>query len=102
MHGSDIQDWVIDLRPGYWADPVDIINDMVRSGLIRRGAKMLRAHQELAERTMPREYRHDAAHGWGCDNPLHYWYVAVGLDTTPSHMGKTLAEIRADLLSSPD
>lgn len=88
VHGSDVQDWIIGLRRGvdeYWADPADVLNDMVRRGLIRRGSKMLRQHQEVAER----------ASAFAYDSPFHYWYVAVGLDTTPR---KSLDEIRQDLL----
>lgn len=96
VHGSDIQDWIISLRNGpddYWADPRDVVQDMVRRGMIRRGSKMLRAHQELAVRTQAYQIS---------DDPLWYWYTAVDLDTTPSLDGLTRAEMRERILSSPD
>ncbi len=90
VHGADIQDWVIGLRPGYMADPADIIADMVQRGLIRRGSKMPREHQALAERAGGKSMM------W--DNPLHYWYCAVGLDTTPCEDRDTLlARLRAEV-----
>lgn len=95
VHGSDIQDWIIGLRCGpeeYWADPADVIADMVRRGLIRRGSKMMRQHQEVAYR----------AGSWEYDSPFWYWYVAVGLDTTPSTIGKTREQLLDEILSSPD
>lgn len=51
------------------ADPADIIRDMVDRGLIRRGSKMLREHQEIAEAAAGRHMRRDS--------PFYYWYVAV-------------------------
>lgn len=93
VHGADIQDWAINLRTGpepYWADPKDIIADMVARGMIRRGSRMLREYQEIAEGAAGKHMR------W--DSPFHYWYVAVGLDTTPC-LGRE--ELLAQLRSSP-
>jgi hypothetical protein len=84
-HGSDIQDFLISLRHGpeseqYWCDPENMIEDMLRRGLLRRGMRMLREHQEVAQR----------ASSWRFDSPFHYWYTAVGLDTTPCEDRETL------------
>ena len=90
VHGSDIQDWVIGLRPGYWACPEGVIADMLRRGLIRRGARMLRQDQEHADWAGGRHMRRDS--------PFHYWYCAVGLDTTPCEDRDTLlARLRAEV-----
>lgn len=70
LHGSDVQDWIISLRPGYWADPADVLNDMCRRGMLRRLTFMPREHQEQARRA-------SSVAGSVQDDPLCYWYEAL-------------------------
>lgn len=69
LHGSDVQDWIISLRPGYWADPADVLVDLVRRGMLRRMGRMLREHQQRACRA--------SSVTGSADSPLYYWYEAL-------------------------
>lgn len=70
LHGADVQDWIISLRPGYRADPADVLNDMCRRGMLRRMGRMLLERQELAARA-------SSVTGSVQNDPLFYWYEAL-------------------------
>lgn len=69
LHGSDVQDWLISLRPGYFAQAEDLLPDMCQRGMLRRMGRMLREHQERAARA-------SSVTGVS-DSPVYYWYEAL-------------------------